>query len=311
MLFNPIEKSYIWGKETWLLYDHGDMSSTNNPTDEQLHKMWNDHRAYLFGENAPDLKRFPLKIKIIDADQNLSIQVHPQEMEEYWLCLEKWRCIGKPESACAIGLITSMENLFLGNKQTLDFEVLEKNLIKRRPSPHESMYVPGGIMHYIGGKHKMLEVSSFDDSIDPTSSTYRIYDWSRGRLLDIEGAARHAIKSQFSKDFLPLNRSAFQAKRFCVKTFEAAANEVLFFKSGKSFYFVINLETLKNAFIPASLEHSSYVTVQDGGRYAAIAWNESDFREIKKMQAALIPGEEVCADYPKRSPLLKNNVDIQ
>src|SRR5688572_19839291 len=42
-----------------------------------LHELWEKHRAVIFGEAAPDTPRFPLLVKILDARDTLSIQVHP------------------------------------------------------------------------------------------------------------------------------------------------------------------------------------------------------------------------------------------
>src|SRR5207248_10718913 len=43
-----------------------------------LHELWTQHREELFGD-VPDTARFPLLIKILDAQEKLSLQVHPPE----------------------------------------------------------------------------------------------------------------------------------------------------------------------------------------------------------------------------------------
>jgi len=42
-----------------------------------LHELWTERRAEIFGEGMPDSGRFPLLIKVLDARDDLSIQVHP------------------------------------------------------------------------------------------------------------------------------------------------------------------------------------------------------------------------------------------
>src|SRR6266705_1229829 len=42
-----------------------------------LHDLWTKHRRDIFGENIPASERFPLLLKLIDADAKLSLQVHP------------------------------------------------------------------------------------------------------------------------------------------------------------------------------------------------------------------------------------------
>ena len=43
-----------------------------------LHELWTQHRREVFGE-VPEDARFPLLIKILDAQEKLSLQVHPPE----------------------------------------------------------------------------------------------------------------------------------------------------------------------------------------------------------------------------------------
>src|SRR5215471_21375766 len=43
-----------------------------------LHELWTQHRQEIFG-SVPDIPRFPLLIKILDAQEKLSLQVHPPE----------------------------------------------------------------------------------------------------------------------------------------------------------------------------------------------------------------------------------------
>ena len=41
-----------------------------------VHALWQKHRAQIFG-NLPDTPRFPILCKLLDAQENLSLQVHP------------------------------------------------------------------------------------------------------------------------------------------------------------------------------------------------------------------------------------------
>src|SRR5438270_13629688 len=41
-----------------------------------LHELWSKHRETIFG-NVPDMPRFPILCKLLDAQENLSLQVHP------------------------------------------------------------------------------------------------------------------------------------------------------------------------------------------------------------------------------------------
>ena len=42
-----------------------------------MHELWRDHRVEIFGEEIPDAPRFPIFAKLLDAQEKLSLQVHP------------------------------------------------------------------------------------------------------------------------------------------------------------------------------------------------------------------------------------------
>src|SRR5215467_6554225 len=99
LTFEPILQERMWGGrrlesefhkklppqkrigESWEIVDRTEAQSvvTNGPLQGiTLHELWTRHRKTIFGE-VPDTPRFPLLIKIIDAQENLSLQVHPTD----------------------------------------------------------------------------------------------------------------------------------------------------------------------------------------------------------------------------------------
>ena len=94
IFLNPVLKDVIWGGnslrtkfgydipsettgEAWVVSAHknGDCTVRGGQYDGQtLNQLWQEHRE-LFGGQEGD--QFPILIKIIDAKQDLSIQVHP------------------------------------------------------------------------------------------------------------------------------------------------------------------------------------------------------------------------------------------
>src|SRR5436190_11570766 len=64
--------------ESWEVVDREDAQSV---LDERydLHELWRDHREEVFGTRGirSDAERFPLLIKLLDAREALSVQVHP------------------------------------------------------------------------------------------------------------------------------------------------------------------------------------------------------------------------------------------
>src|SRR4051812_38056549 len=98
LTFQPIFKERVWGNrrleqlygkplpknarigESWEISDHdGDISVVaNGPLQgKDLRWLLANHQTELLGSTEPDHGRFPLLVKILDAQQKLSLQVHP------------------------------------------------------------------------------------------------------------------------------------------------------------------------------------------------------------------------------------------
>src|SRR5262249_11412950 len=99
LTFEPIFMERMWGGrkladlfgkklppnkrigESWEIVDRPEAQSVvaDGPLrGKTLHELWTQHRREIFGDLA-DTPRFPLLIKIIDAQEKLSLQVHPPE----------------------------------------------------------------------------------------------------------------------------------------------------------------------------------------------------------------------------------------
>ena len=197
----PIFQSKIWGGrrltqffpnqipngtigECWLISGHsnGDSIIDGGPLDGwPLSKVYQQHR-HLFGDYQQD--EFPLIIKIIDASDDLSVQVHPDDSyahtigqrygkEEAWLVLE-------PSNNHKVQLghhaKTKTEFKQLVNQgawnQLLKYHSIDNNdLIPVKP----------GTLHAILKGTMILEVQQSSDT------TYRVYDYDR---LDESGNKR-------------------------------------------------------------------------------------------------------------------------
>ena len=67
--------------ESWEIVDRSEAQSVvaGGPLrGKTLHELWTQHRKEIFGD-VPNTSRFPLLIKILDAQEKLSLQVHPPE----------------------------------------------------------------------------------------------------------------------------------------------------------------------------------------------------------------------------------------
>ncbi len=126
-------------------------------------------------------KKFPLLIKLIDAKDRLSVQVHPNERTapltggepktEMWYALD-----GTPDAVVYAGLAPGITKETLYNhlqNQHLRPSDME-SMLKRHPlKPGEVIFIPGGLVHTIDRGSFLFEVQQNSDT------TYRLWDWGR------------------------------------------------------------------------------------------------------------------------------------
>jgi mannose-6-phosphate isomerase len=194
-VFQPLFMERIWGGrrlesefgkqlppnvrigESWEIVDRPEAQSivADGPLcGKSLHELWTQYRKEIFG-NVPDTPRFPLLIKIIDAQENLSLQVHPRE--------NLARRFGdEPKSEFWYVAAADDAELFLGFrkpitrkqfKETLrDGAVMDyvHNLAVRTA---DAVFLPAGRVHAVGGGNLLIEIQQNSDT------TYRVFDWNR------------------------------------------------------------------------------------------------------------------------------------
>ncbi|MBW8349464.1 mannose-6-phosphate isomerase, class I [Bacillus sp. IITD106] len=139
-----------------------------------LIELWENH-AELFGNQQSQV--FPLLTKILDANADLSVQVHPND--EYANAHENGE-LGKTECWYIIDCKEGAELIYGHTAQTKeDFvSMIEKNqwdeLLQRvKIKPGDFFYVPSGTIHALGEGTLVLETQQSSDT------TYRLYDYDR------------------------------------------------------------------------------------------------------------------------------------
>ncbi|RAK20386.1 mannose-6-phosphate isomerase type 1 [Anoxybacillus vitaminiphilus] len=139
-----------------------------------LGELWDEHRE-LFGHYDSD--RFPLLTKILDANEDLSVQVHPHD--EYARIYENGE-LGKTECWYVIDCEEDAEIIFGHNASTKEelVEMIEKGqwdkLLRRvKVKPGDFFYVPSGTIHALCSGLLILETQQSSDT------TYRVYDYDR------------------------------------------------------------------------------------------------------------------------------------
>lgn len=172
--------------EAWLLAAHKDGSSI---IENCSGKSFGDYVAEdltVLGENCRQFKDFPIIIKLLDVQDNLSVQVHPSDdyalkfenqlgKHEMWVILD-----AAPDSFIYYGVnrpISKSEFAERIKNGTLP-EILNKVYVKRG----DCYFIPAGTIHSAGKGVLLAEIQK------NSNVTYRIYDYGRGRQLHIKQA---------------------------------------------------------------------------------------------------------------------------
>lgn len=127
---------------------------------------------------------FPLLIKLIDAMDDLSVQVHPDDSLAKALHSDPW---GKTEMWYILET-TRQSKIYCGLNKDISIQqfsedagFISKYLKTYSSQVNDAFYIPAGTVHAIGAGNLLLEVQRNSDR------TYRIYDWDR---VDKEGHKR-------------------------------------------------------------------------------------------------------------------------
>jgi mannose-6-phosphate isomerase len=217
LTFNPIFMERIWGGrrletefskqlppririgESWELVDRLEAQSVvaRGPLKgKTLHELWTQHRREIFGD-APDHPRFPLLVKLLDADQKLSLQVHPPEnvaaklggeaKTEFW-----YVAAAKPGAELYVGLKERMNREQF--EAALRSGTVAEHVHTLRVKAGDAMFLPAGRFHAVGAGNLLVEIQQNSDT------TYRVFDWNR---LDDTGQPRqlHIEQALDSIDF--------------------------------------------------------------------------------------------------------------
>ncbi len=225
--FNPIYKEKIWGGnklaevfardlpndkigESWEVSAHPNGTSIIENGIYQGRKITNliekNPKEILGNIELDENKRFPLLIKILDANAKLSVQVHPddeyaQEAENELGKTEMWYILeAKPGARLVYGLKP-------GTKKD-DFAAaiedgnLEKYLNEVIVEKGDVFYMPSGTVHAIEDGILLAEIQQNSDT------TYRVYDWNR---VGEDGKPRD-LHVERALDVIDFKKDVVQAK---------------------------------------------------------------------------------------------------
>ncbi len=231
LTFEPILKERVWGGrnlerlygkrlpagqpigESWEITDRPEGVSViaNGPlAGHDLRWLTEQHPTELLGNSASaSTRRFPLLIKILDACDKLSLQVHPpvsvaarlggEPKTEMWYVAE-----AAPGAELCVGLKRGVTRDEFARRLG---EGSAAECVHRIPvRSGDAMFLPSGRVHAIGAGLVIFEVQQNSDT------TYRVFDWNRpgldGRLRQLH--VEQSLASIDFGDFEPdLVRSAY------------------------------------------------------------------------------------------------------
>ena len=234
-IFEPLLKETLWGGDRIIPFKHlGSMNLShvgesweisgvkdyetivaNGPDKgKSLNKLVKEQKERLMGKKNYECfgDEFPLLIKFIDACQDLSIQVHPNDE----VALRHGKGHGKTEMWYCLG---GKENAFLYNglkqqitpeqyKEMVDNDTITDALARYEVSEGDVFFIPAGRIHSIGAGCFVTEIQQTSDV------TYRIYDFKR---KDKNGNYRelHTQEAAESIDYTVLDdyRTSYEPKK--------------------------------------------------------------------------------------------------
>jgi mannose-6-phosphate isomerase len=257
--FQPVYKSYLWGgrkleqfgktlpegivAESWEISCHPSgvsIISNGEYAGTPLTGFIGDFGSKVVGTALPDkdLAKFPLLVKLIDANDRLSVQVHPDDAyasshengelgkNEMWYILE-----AKPGAELIYDIRPGTTKADFA--QAVSQGVIESRLKKLPVSPGDVINIPAGLVHAIGAGIILAEIQQNSDT------TYRVYDYDR---IDANGDKRplHIEKALEVIDFNSRNRRE-KAQGLIIEPKKDAQKKYLVANP----YFAVELDTVR------------------------------------------------------------------
>jgi mannose-6-phosphate isomerase len=302
LLFQPEMKERVWGGraleqfglslpdghigEGWMIGDHpnGTTKVVNGElTGLGLDQIREQYGKELFGTKGFSEKngRFPLLIKLLDCQDDLSVQVHPNDhydrlpqgelgKTEMWYILD-----AKPGAKIIYGLNDNVTREQLA-EAIADNRILDC-LREITVEAGDSFYIPAGTVHALGAGVLVAEIQQNSDS------TYRLYDYNR---LGLDGRPRelHIEDS--------LNVIAYEGSGAShMKTDLSAANQWL--TLANSPFFVTEKGKVEQAWeLQTSSESFVIHIICDGS--GSIRWADGEL-QVKPGECYLLPAN--LGDY--------------
>tara|TARA_R110002096_G_scaffold316010_12_gene510400 strand:+ start:30381 stop:32441 length:2061 start_codon:yes stop_codon:yes gene_type:complete len=249
LVFQPVYQERVWGGrklqewlnrslpsdqpfgESWEMVDRPEAQTVIRAgtfAGFTLGELWEQRRAEIFGAGASG-DRFPLLLKILDATQDLSIQVHPPQSAAKALNgepkTEMWYVAhAMPGAKLYAGLKSGV------TREEVEAAIQDGSLADKvheiEVKTGDCLFIPSGRIHAIGAGLLIYEIQQNSDT------TYRVFDWNRTGL-DGKPRELHVEESLQSIDFediepgvaIPSGNTLVECEYFNVEKWELKPGE--------------------------------------------------------------------------------------
>lgn len=296
--FEPILKEKIWGGsklnslfnkktisektgESWEISDlENDTSVVSNGKLKGKTLQWllEHYKNDLVGKKVFENfgYKFPLLIKYIDAAENLSIQLHPNDQ----IAKEKHNSFGKTEMWFIVQADKDAE-LILGFKEPIS-KARYKELVANNELPEflnkvkvkvgDAFIIPPGLVHAIGKGVMLAEIQQTSDV------TYRIYDWNR----ETESGQKRELHTDLALEAIDL--SSENAHEIAYKIKPNATSEIL-----STQYFKTNIISVDAEITKYYTETDCFIILMGVNGSATISLEGGNTEVLKEGETLLIP----------------------
>ena len=299
----PAFKDYLWGgtklktdfgkksdldivAESWELSTHKDGQSVVAEGPDAgltLSEYIDKHGEGILGSNAQKFDYFPILIKLIDAKDNLSIQVHPSDdyalkNEGEYGKTEMWYVLDANEGA----------SLYYGFKSEITKDEFEERInnntlldVLNKVEVHKGdmFFIESGTVHAIGKGIVICEIQQ------NSNTTYRVYDYDR---RDANGNPRelHIKKAIDVSNLAPADQN-----RSASETVEHEGFSVT--RLAECRYFTVDkVEVDSKAALTVSTDSFKSIIVTDG---SGVLTFDGESVDINKGDSIFIPAQD--AEY--------------
>jgi len=294
----PAFKDYLWGgtqlveqygkrtimrpvAESWEISCHPDGQSavTNGAfAGQPLAQVLQQHPD-MVGENAGGLNEFPILVKLIDAKQSLSVQVHPDDdyakrVENQLGKNEMWYVVdAEPGATLVIGCdpTVSKEELRERAENNTLMDVVNTIPVKAG----DCSQIHAGMLHAIGAGVLIAEIQQ------SSNVTYRFYDFGR---LGVDGKPR-PLHINRALDVINQDLQAENlAENLQIRQHNGYTSAKL---SNWQYFETVLLEVQTNASLHCGTQSFQGLLVLDGD--IVLVWNEEEVLPLCKGESVFVP----------------------